>query len=87
VTESYLGVPPPVKGQPAGPKAVVDRELLDKYGDGLIVLSGCLRGELSTKILMGDEQSALDSLAWFKKRFKDDFYLELQITGLPEQEQ
>jgi DNA polymerase-3 subunit alpha len=87
VTESYIGAPAPVKGQPAGPKALVDRDLLDKYGDGLIVLSGCLRGELSTKILMGDEQSALDSLAWFKKRFGEDFYLELQITGLPEQDQ
>ena len=87
VTQSYLDAPPPQKGQPAGPKAVVDRELLDKYGDGLIVLSGCLRGELSTKILFGDEKSALDSLAWFKKRFGEDFYLELQITGLPEQDQ
>jgi DNA polymerase-3 subunit alpha len=87
VTKSYLDAPAPVKGAPAAPKAIVDRELLNTWGDGLIVLSGCLRGELSTKILMGDEQGALDSLQWFKKRFGEDFYLELQITGLPEQDQ
>ena len=87
VTQSYTDAPPPQKGQPAGPKAIVDREMLNELGDGLIVLSGCLRGELPTKILMGDEAAALDSLLWFKKRFGEDFYLELQTTGLPEQDQ
>ncbi len=66
--------------------AIVDRELLDRYGDGLIVLSGCIRGELAYKILTGEESSAAESLLWFKKRFGEDFYLELQDTGLPEQD-
>jgi DNA polymerase-3 subunit alpha len=87
VTKSYMDAPPPQKGQPAGPKACVDRALLDQYGEGLIVLSGCLRGEIPSKILMGDEGAALDSLLWFKKRFGEDFYLELQHTGLPEHDQ
>jgi DNA polymerase-3 subunit alpha len=86
VTKSYVDAPPPQKGQPAGPKALVDREMLHEFGEGLIVLSGCLRGEISTKILMGDEGAALESVLWFKKRFGEDFYLELQHTGLPEQD-
>jgi DNA polymerase-3 subunit alpha len=85
VTQSYIDVPPPQKGQPA-PRAAVDRELLNEFGDGLIVLSGCLKGEIPYKALLGDEAAATESLLWFKKRFKDDFYLELQDTGIPEQD-
>ncbi len=86
VTRSYLDAPPPQKGQPAGPKAVVDRALLDQFGDGLIVLSGCLRGELAYAALTGEEGSGLESMLWFKKRFGEDFFLELQDSPLPEQE-
>ncbi len=86
VTRSYLDAPPPQKGAPAGPKAVVDRALLDQFGDGLIVLSGCLRGELAYAALIGEEAAGLESLLWFKKRFGEDFYLELQDSPLPEQE-
>ncbi len=86
VTRSYTEAPPVQKGQPAGPRALVDRELLDRWGDGLVVLSGCLRGELSYKVLTGETEAALESMLWFKKRFGEDFYLELQDTSLPEQE-
>jgi DNA polymerase-3 subunit alpha len=86
VTRSYLDAPPPQKGQPAGPKAVVDRALLDQFGDGLIVLSGCLRGELAYAALSGEEGSGLESLLWFKNRFGEDFFLELQDSPIPEQE-
>jgi len=86
VTRSYLDAPPAQKGQPAGPKAVVDRALLDQFGDGLIVLSGCLRGELAYAALTGEEGAGLESLLWFKRRFGEDFFLELQDSPLPEQE-
>ena len=66
VTRSYTEAPAPQKGQPVGPRALIDRELLSEYGDGLIVLSGCLRGEIPYKILTGEESHALDSLLWFK---------------------
>ncbi len=87
VTRSYQEAPPPKKGQPAGPRALVSRDLLSQYGDGLIVLSGCLRGELPYQVLMGAEELAIDSLLWFKKRFGEDFFLELQDSPIPEQEQ
>ncbi len=86
VTRSYTEAPAPQKGQPAGPRALIDRSLLDQYGDGLIVLSGCLRGEIAYQALTGSEAEGLESLQWFKKRFGEDFYLELQDTPLPEQE-
>jgi DNA polymerase-3 subunit alpha len=97
VTQSYRDSPQSQKpGKPgektkpekvSGPRALVDRDLLDKHGDELIVLSGCLRGELPWKVLSGDTAAATESLLWFKKRFGEDFYLELQDSGLPEQEQ
>jgi DNA polymerase-3 subunit alpha len=86
VTRAYTEAPPLGKGQ-SQIRAVVDRELLEKYGNDLVVLSGGLKGEIAYKILMGDEAGALDAIRWFSKRFGEDFYLELQDSGIPEQSQ
>ncbi len=86
VTASYKTAAP-LQKQSMGPRAIVDRELLSRYGDGLIVLSGCLKGEIPYNLLMGQEEEAMASLVWFQKRFGDNFYLEIQNTGMPEQEQ
>jgi DNA polymerase-3 subunit alpha len=86
VTRSYLDAPPPQKGQNFGPRAVIDRALLDQWGDDLVVLSGDLRGEISYKLLIGELEAATETLQWFKKRFGEDFYLELLDSGLAEQE-
>lgn len=67
-------------------RGVCDRELLDRYGDGLIVLSSSIRGEIGYKLLNGLEDEAMKTIEWFKNRFKDDFYLEIVDNGLPEQE-
>ena len=85
VTRSFTETPPPQKGAPAGPRAYVTREQLDKWGTGLVVLSGCLRGEIPYKILAQEEDAALESALWFQKRFGEDFYFELQDSALPEQ--
>ena len=85
VTRAYTEAPVPQKGQPVGPKAVVDRELLEKYAEGLIVLAGCIRGEIPYLLHTGDEKAAGDALHWFKKRWGEDFYLELVDSGVPEQ--
>jgi DNA polymerase-3 subunit alpha len=86
ITEAYQNSPPPVKGQAVIPKFLVDRASLDKYGEGLIVLSGGLRSELAYRLLSGEEEEAVAVLRWFKNRFGEDYYLELQDNGLPEQE-
>ncbi|MBU6375433.1 MAG: DNA polymerase III subunit alpha [Bdellovibrionales bacterium] len=75
------------KSQSAAPtRALVDRELLERYGEGLVVLSGGLRGEIPYRLLFGDQDGASELIAWMKKRFGSDFYLEIEDTGLPEQE-
>ena len=56
----------------------VDKELLEKHREGLIVSSACLGGEIPKKI--GDNQlaEAEEAVQWFKRVFGDDFYLEMQ---------
>jgi DNA polymerase III subunit alpha len=91
VSESYKKSPPPAKGQLQIPKFLVDREQLNRLGGleggGWVVLSGGLRGEIPYHLLTGEAEEAKKSLLWFKEKFKDDFYLEIQDNGLPEQEQ
>ncbi|MDG5799446.1 DNA polymerase III subunit alpha [Marinilabiliaceae bacterium ANBcel2] len=56
----------------------IDRELLKKYHEGLIVTSACLGGEIPQKILNRDYEGAKEAVLWYKHLFGDDFYLELQ---------
>lgn len=58
--------------------ARIDKELLEKYHEGLIVASACLGGEIPKKIVAGDVKEIDDSIQWFKDLFGEDFYLELQ---------
>ena len=60
----------------------IDRELLLAYKNDLIVLSGSLQGEIPNKILTIGEKQAEEALVWWKKYFKDDFYLEIMRHGL-----
>lgn len=56
----------------------IDKDLLEKFHEGLIVSSACLGGEIPKKIMSGDMQEVDNSIQWFKNLFGDDFYLELQ---------
>lgn len=85
ITESYQRVQRGTKG--VVDRAVVDRVLLDRYGNDLIVLSGCLRGEINSQLLTGEETLALEAAQWYRKRFGEDFFFELQDSGLPENDQ
>ena len=55
----------------------IDKKIVQKYKDDLIVLSGNLYGEISSKILNVGERQAEESLLWWKNEFEDDFYLEV----------
>src|SRR5690349_132460 len=59
-------------------KPRVDRELLAKYSEGLIVSSACLAGEIATKLEAGDGEGAREAASWYADVFKDRFYLEVQ---------
>ncbi|HLN65572.1 MAG TPA: DNA polymerase III subunit alpha [Symbiobacteriaceae bacterium] len=64
----------------------VDHDLLARHSQGLIALSGCLAAEVPSKFLAGQEQEARRALSRYRDIFgPNNFYLELQDHGLPEQ--
>ena len=67
-------------------KPRVDHELLERYSEGLIVLSGCLAGELSQATNIDDDSSAREIVEFYATTFKDRFYLELQPHPIQDQE-
>ena len=56
----------------------VDRELLAKYSEGLIVSSACMAGEVATHLLQNNDAAAREAAAWYAETFKNRFYLEVQ---------
>ena len=64
----------------------IDMELLKDHSEGLVCLSGCLKGEIPEKMLNGDYEGARDAALRFSEIFSDRFYLEVQNHGIPEEE-
>ncbi len=68
-------------------KPRVDRTVLAEHSEGLIVLSGCLGGEVATKITAGDLAGARETVAAYRDIFgADRYFLEMQRHGITEQE-
>lgn len=61
----------------------VDHDLLEKYNEGIIVLSACMGGEVGDRLKQGQYEQARDIAAWYKKVFGDRYYLEVQDHGHP----
>ena len=59
-------------------KPRIDKPLLEKYHEGLIVSTACIGGEIPQKIMANDIPAAEEAIKWFKSVFGPDFYLELQ---------
>ena len=67
-------------------KPRVDKELLEKYHEGLICLSACLAGEIPQALLNNDYEKAKETALWYQNVFgKDNYFLEIQDHGLEEQ--
>ncbi len=67
-------------------KPRIDNELLDSYHEGLIASSACLAGEIPQLILDGREDDAERRALEMRELFgEENFYLELQDHGIPEQ--
>src|SRR5579859_790907 len=64
-------------------KPRIDHILLEKYNEGLIVLSGCIGGELGDNIRQGQYDKAVEIAQWYKKIFGDRYYIEVQDHGHP----
>ena len=65
-------------------KPRMDHEILEKYNEGLIVLSGCAGGELAESIRANNYAEAKRVAQWYKSVFGDRYYLELQDHGHPD---
>ncbi len=66
-------------------KPRIDYELLEKYHEGLICLSACLAGDIPRRLLNNRYDEAKVLALRLKAMFNDDFYIELQNHGIPEQ--
>ena len=63
----------------------VDWEVLEKFNEGIIALSGCLASEVNQALLKGMDDEAEAIAGKFAETFKDRYYIELQYHGIPEQ--
>ncbi len=69
-------------------KPRIDKELLKQHSEGLIGLSACLGGEIPSLLIQNRYEDAKRVALEYEGIFgKENFYLELQDNGIPEQEQ
>lgn len=64
----------------------IDKELLLQYKGDLIATTGGLWGEIPYLILNVGDTQAEEAFVWWKEQFGDDFYVELNRHGIPEEE-
>jgi DNA polymerase-3 subunit alpha len=68
-------------------KPRIDKEILQRYSEGIICLSGCLSSEFSRQILKGHDtgkvyKEAMETAAWFHKVFGDRYFIEIMNNGI-----
>lgn len=66
-------------------KPRIDYKILKEHSEGLICLSACLAGRLPRLILKGNLDGAKKFASEMKALFGEDFYIEIQDHGIPEQ--
>lgn len=73
-----------MRGRGIFSRACIDKQLLRQHSEGLIVATACLGGEIPQAILRGRPEVARDVACWYQSVFAEDFYLEIQDHGSPE---
>ncbi|OSZ78280.1 DNA polymerase III subunit alpha [Chitinophagaceae bacterium IBVUCB1] len=63
----------------------IDRELVEKYHEGLIATTCCLGAQVPRTILKKGEEEAEKVFQWWHNLFGDDYYVEVQRHDIPEQ--
>ncbi|HWP38315.1 MAG TPA: DNA polymerase III subunit alpha [Gemmatimonadales bacterium] len=64
----------------------VDREVLERYAEGLVCLAACLSGEVSLWLRQNNYEAAKSSAEWLARTFgPDGFWLEVQNHGIAEE--
>jgi len=64
----------------------VDWELLQRHHAGLIAQTACLGGEINQCLLAADWDKAKSTALAYRELFGDDFYLEVQNHGIPDED-
>jgi len=77
VSKSYL--------ERSGDRPIMERKWIEERAEGLICLSGGLKGEIGYHLIRNSEEKAVEAFCWMKKVFGDRFYAELQENNLAEQ--
>ncbi len=63
----------------------IDYNVLKEHTEGVICLSACLAGRIPQLLLAGEYEKAKEFALSLRESFGDDFYLEIQDHGIPEQ--
>ena len=64
----------------------IDKELIHKYHEGLIATTCCLGALVPQTILKKGEAEGENEFKWWLNIFQEDYYVELQRHGIPDQE-
>ncbi|MEO6405815.1 MAG: DNA polymerase III subunit alpha [Ferruginibacter sp.] len=64
----------------------IDKQLIHKYHEGLIATTCCLGALVPQTILKKGEEEGENEFKWWLNIFQEDYYIELQRHGMPEQE-
>ena len=67
-------------------RAVLDKQWLIEYKEGLIILSGGREGDIGKGLLKGNNDLVEQSVSFYKQHFDNCFYLELIRTGRENEE-
>lgn len=73
-----------MRGRGIFARACIDKSLLKQHSEGLIAATACLGGEVPQAILQGRPDVAREVARWYQEVFGDDYYLEIQDHGGPE---
>jgi DNA polymerase-3 subunit alpha len=66
-------------------KPRIDFDLLKEHFEGLVATTACLKGEVAYNFMNGQDEKAAEVITKLHSIFGDDFYLEIQENGIPEQ--
>lgn len=65
-------------------KPRIDHEIIEKYNEGLIILSGCAGSEVGDCLKNDNYEAAKEVVNWYRSIFGDRYYLEMQDHGHPD---
>lgn len=75
-----------VEGQING-EPIVLFSWLEEFSDGIIALSGGMEGHIGNSILAGNKQLSESRIDFFKNIFKENFFIEIQRLGKPNEKE